>query len=415
MSPNQEVGLEVLRRLSSSDNDKIKVAILGCGMMGQEHISFISGYSTLQIDFLCDPYKPSLDKALQVMERFNNIAPQPMLLTDESDLLTFADAIDLLVIASPNYLHTDSLTKWGEYDLCILCEKPVAVSQEQHDALLKLSLEPTFVARIWVAMEYRYIPAIAKLLHLIPLIGDLKMVTIRENRFPFLQKIGSWNRDASKTGDTLVEKCCHFFDLFRLITGMEISKVGIRSIAQRGINYSDELQQSEHPIMDAAYVIFPFVREHGGLNEPTPDQSYKTTIGCLELCMYADGSRHQEEIIVTGTKGRLEAYLPENKVYCYQRPSSEHWKDKREPPPLEAIKETVYDCSDIKDTHNIDNDMPTHAGYHYGSTAVEWYRLIAALKKYQATGTWKPDVSLNDGLRAVEIGLSSTRALERDE
>ena len=182
MPPNQQVDLEVLRRLSSSNNDKIKVAILGCGMMGQEHISFISGYSTLQIDFLCDPYKPSLDKALQVMERFNNIAPQPMLLTDESDLLTFADAIDLLVIASPNYLHTDSLTKWGEYDLSILCEKPVAVSQEQHDALLKLSLEPTFVARIWVAMEYWYIPTIAKLLHLIPSIGDLRMVTIMESR-----------------------------------------------------------------------------------------------------------------------------------------------------------------------------------------------------------------------------------------
>jgi myo-inositol 2-dehydrogenase/D-chiro-inositol 1-dehydrogenase len=129
MPPNQQVDLEVLRRLSSSDNDKIKVAILGCGMMGQEHISFISGYSTLQIDFLCDPYKPSLDKALQVMERFNNIAPQPMLLTDESDLLTFADAINLLIIALPNYLHTDSLTKWGEYNLSILCEKPVAVSQ----------------------------------------------------------------------------------------------------------------------------------------------------------------------------------------------------------------------------------------------------------------------------------------------
>jgi hypothetical protein len=75
----------------------------------------------------------------------------------------------------------------------------------------------------------------------------------------------------------LVEKCCHFFDLFLLITGMEILKVGIQSIAQRGINYSDELQQSEHPIMDAAYVIFPFVQEHGGLNKPTPDQSYKTT------------------------------------------------------------------------------------------------------------------------------------------
>jgi myo-inositol 2-dehydrogenase / D-chiro-inositol 1-dehydrogenase len=53
-----------------------------------------------------------------------------------------------------------------------------------------------------VAMEYRYIPAISKLLSLIPEIGDLKMVTIRENRYPFLHKIGKWNRDRKKTGDT---------------------------------------------------------------------------------------------------------------------------------------------------------------------------------------------------------------------
>lgn len=300
MPPNQGLDLEVLRRLPS-DDEKIKVAILGCGMMGQEHISYISGYSALQIDFLCDPFEPSLDKAVQVMGQFNNPS-LPTLLRGESDLLSYADVIDLLVIASPNYLHTESLVKWGHYDITILCEKPVAVSQEQHDTLTKLAEDPDFLARVWVAMEYRYIPAIAKLLILIPSVGDLKMVTIRENRFPFLHKIQNWNRDAKNTGDTLVEKCCHFFDLFRLITGKEISEPGIRSISQRGLNYLDE-PQSEYSIMDAAFVIFPF-SEQCTFDEPVASQSQKAAMGCLELCMYADGSRHQEEIIVTGTKVR---------------------------------------------------------------------------------------------------------------
>jgi myo-inositol 2-dehydrogenase/D-chiro-inositol 1-dehydrogenase len=38
-------------------------------------------------------------------------------------------------------------------------------------------------------MEYRYIPGIAKLLSFLPEIGDLKMVTIRENRYPFLHEV----------------------------------------------------------------------------------------------------------------------------------------------------------------------------------------------------------------------------------
>jgi myo-inositol 2-dehydrogenase/D-chiro-inositol 1-dehydrogenase len=61
------------------------------------------------------------------------------------------------------------------------------------------------------------------MLKLLPEVGDIKKVTIRENRYPFLSKVGEWNKDTEKSGDTLVEKCCHFFDLFRLIVGKEMS------------------------------------------------------------------------------------------------------------------------------------------------------------------------------------------------
>ena len=187
--------------------------------MGQEHISYILGFpSQIQIDFLCDPFQPSLQKAKKMIHSSGSSLCQshePLVLTDEEELLRHVYSIDLLVIASPNHLHTPSLLKWGFYDLTILVEKPVSVSSEQHEKLRVLSSSNAWKARIWVAFEYRYIPAIAKLLSLLPEIGELKMVTIRENRYPFLHKIDSWNRDREKTGDTLVEKCCHFFDLFR--------------------------------------------------------------------------------------------------------------------------------------------------------------------------------------------------------
>jgi len=100
-------------------------------------------------------------------------------------------------------------------------------------------------------------------------VGDIRMVTIRENRYPFLHKIGGWNRDPRKTGDTLVEKwcafarylcnetkhllsfesyafcrsfgSCHVFDLMRLITQQEACLSQVRALAQRGINYQDEV------------------------------------------------------------------------------------------------------------------------------------------------------------------------------
>lgn len=288
--------------LSQEDVVKTRCALLGCGMMGQEHISYICGYSDLRIDYLCDPHEPSLQQSRKILAEFSqNHHHEPTLFREEADLLQVATNIDLLVIASPNYLHTESLTKWAEFEhLTILVEKPVAVNEEQVRILQQVQEHAR--ANIWVAMEYRYIPAVSKLISLLPKIGEIKMITIRENRYPFLHKIKAWNRDPEKTGDTLVEKCCHFFDLFRLISGREVDLSKIRSMAQRGINYGDEtFDHDGKPIIDAAYVVLPFL-ERDGEREA---KAATPPVGCLELCMYAEGSRHQEEIIVTGTKVRV--------------------------------------------------------------------------------------------------------------
>ena len=109
----------------------------------------------------------------------------------------------------------------------------------------------------------------------------------------------------------------------------------------------------------------------------------------------------------------MEAYLPENKVYHFERPSFEQWKDRSVPPPPSSIRQHVYDCSDVKDVFGINNDqqIPTHGGYHYSSTAVEWYYLLGQIRNYRNGGEFCPQVSLNDGLRAVEIGIQATSAI----
>ena len=106
------------------------------------------------------------------------------------------------------------------------------------------------------------------------------------------------------------------------------------------------------------------------------------TLGCLELCMYADGSRHQEEVIVTGMNGRLEAYLPENKVFYYQRPGKYDWVDRTQPPPHSSIKEEIIDCMDLTKVYPFANGIPQHTGHHYCSTAVEWKYLIDAVETW---------------------------------
>ena len=169
--------------MKTGEKTNIRVAVLGTGMMGQEHISYMEGYPSCTITFLCDENDASLNKAMSLISGDT----KPEIFHAEKDLLEKASEIDLLVIATPNFLHTPHLLRWAQHDICILVEKPVAISQKQVLALRAAG--PSFKANIWVAMEYRYIPAVQKLYQLLPTIGPIKNITIRENRFPFLTKV----------------------------------------------------------------------------------------------------------------------------------------------------------------------------------------------------------------------------------
>lgn len=161
----------------------------------------------------------------------------------------------------------------------------------------------------------------------------------------------------------------------------------------------DKRTDNPVPIIDSAYVLLDFKEKKDDSIEKVDDAVHSTinrdsaqrgTLGCLELCMFADGSRHQEEIIVTGMKGRLECYLPENKVFHYMRPTiteedrgtKEFWIDRSHPPPRSAIKEEITDCSILSNVYPFADEIPQHSGHHYCSTAIEWKYLIDQVENW---------------------------------
>jgi hypothetical protein len=121
--------------------------------------------------------------------------------------------------------------------------------------------------------------------------------------------------------------------------------------------------------------------------------------------MFADGSRHQEEIVVTGLHGRLECYLPENKVYAFRRSNPVQWTDRSKPPPKSSIDSFVVDCSDLSVVYPSLDIPSAHAGYHYASTAIEWKLLLNQVESHRNGATFVPQVSLEDGIKAVDMGI----------
>ena len=189
----------------------IRYGIIGCGMMGQEHIKNIALLDDTSVTAIFEP-----DADMRAVA--GKLAPQAAFCTSLDELLA-RDDMDCLVIASPNFCHAAQMTEIAaKRPLPLLIEKPLLTDPDDIDRLKEIAA--AYPAPIWVAMEYRYMPPIAALLEQAPIVtGGVHMLTIREHRFPFLEKVGDWNRFNAKTGGTLVEKCCHFFDLMRLVVG----------------------------------------------------------------------------------------------------------------------------------------------------------------------------------------------------
>ncbi|WP_424831729.1 Gfo/Idh/MocA family protein [Ruegeria sp.] len=355
----------------------INYGLIGCGMMGQEHLHNIALLDGTRVSAVYEP-DPEMAKAAQ------GIAPDATMVRSVQELLAVED-LDCLVIASPNHLHVDQICEIAATrPLPLLVEKPLFTDPQDMARLEQLY--GSYPHPIWVAMEYRYMPPIAALIDKVDKTGGVRMLTIREHRFPFLEKIGNWNRFNRNTGGTFVEKCCHFFDLMRLI--LQSDPVRITASGGQAVNHLDENYGGETPdILDHGYVLVDFANG---------------TRAMLELCMFAEGARYQEEISAVGPKAKIEALVPG---------PGRFWPGHLGEPPVPQV---IVSPRDPKGP--IVQDIPVDprllaAGDHNGSTFYQHQGFLELLRGDRAA----PDVTLNDGLWAVRMGLAAQQALTAGE
>lgn len=346
--------------------------IIGCGMMGQEHlrnIALLEGASVAAI------YEPDAD----MRARAAAAVPGARMVDSVADLLEVPQ-INCLLIASPNFLHLSQLEEIASVrPLPVIVEKPLFTAPE--DAPRLAALRAAYPAPIWVAMEYRYMPPVARMIEEADKVtGGIRMLTIREHRFPFLEKVGDWNRFNRNTGGTLVEKCCHFFDLMRHI--LKSDPVRVMASGGQGVNHLDEVYAGERSdIWDHAYVIVDFASGARAM---------------LELCMFAEGSRYQEEISAVGPKGKIECLVPG---------PGRFWPEHLgEPPVPQVIVSPRQPQGPVVLEVPVDPQL-LEAGDHNGSTFYQHQRFQKAV-----TAGAPVEVALNDGWWAVAMGLAAQQS-----
>lgn len=339
--------------------------------MGQEHLRNIALLSDTEVTRIYEPDTHMAQIAFGIATK-----AQPAKGLEE---VVLSDDVDCIVITSPNFRHAEQLQQLANLrHLPILLEKPACTSLEQIRELETFGKQ--YSAPLWVAMEYRYMPPIAKLtqeVHSQRNTGPVTLLSIREHRFPFLQKVGDWNRFNQYTGGTLVEKCCHFFDLMRHLT--QSKPIRIYASASVAHNHLDESYPEGVPdILDNAYVVVDFESGQRAL---------------LELCMFAEGARYQEEISVVGPRAKVECLVPG---------PGRFWPRQLGEPPIPLL---ILSPRHPKGPFEIEvpvDSIALEAGDHNGSTFYQHEKFCQVVRNNA-----KVEVTLNDGLAAVMMGLAA--------
>ena len=358
-------------------NDKIRYGIIGCGSMGREHILNLHAMGGAVVTAIADPFEPSRAAAATLVDSW-----QPKLFERHQDLLE-SGLCDALVIASPNHTHAAVLRDALATDLPILAEKPLVTNMA--DGLDLLKRAEGRKAIVWVAQEYRYMPPVAEMIRLAHAgeVGRIHQVGIREHREPFYPKVGDWNRFSANTGGTLVEKCCHYFNLMDLILGEHPVRV-FASGAQR-VNHLDERIESHGgatpDILDSAYVVLEYASGARAM---------------LDLCMFAENSVDNEHISIVGDEGKLESLLPSLTLRVGKRAD---WGRRQ------VWGEASGTGRGVSVRRVWDTNI-RYAGQHFGASYIEHQRFAAALRDGRPA-----EIDLQEGLRSVATGLAAHRSL----
>ena len=365
---------------------KIRYGIIGCGSMGREHILNIMAMDACVVTALADVDAGSRDAAQALLL---GAATQPVVFERFADLLT-SGLCDAVVIATPNFTHADVMRHALPTDLHLLIEKPLCTTVDDCHELVQLESTRQAKGRkaiVWVAQEYRYMPPVAEMIRMAHAgdVGQMHQVSIREHREPFYPKVGDWNRFNANTGGTLVEKCCHYFNLMEFI----LQEHAVRVFASGGqrVNHLDERYngpngQTTPDILDSAYVIVEYA---------------SGARASLDLCMFAENSTDNEQIVIVGSEGKLESLIPSLVLRHGRR---EDWGSRKVWGEASGSGRGVA-------TRRVWDTNIRYAGQHFGASYIEHQQFAKAIREGTA-----PDVSLKEGMRCVAVGLAAHRSID---
>jgi UDP-N-acetylglucosamine 3-dehydrogenase len=202
---------------------KLRVGVIGCGSIAQHrHLPEYKSNKTVELIAVCDINE---ERAKTVAERYDVKA-----YTNYEELLS-SGSVDAVSVCTPNYLHAPISIAALNAGIHVLCEKPMATSKEEAEAMIAASKESG--KKLMIGHNQRFVPSHQKARQLIQS-GEIGKIYSFRTAFGHGGPEG-WSVEGKEGWFFQKEKAfvgamgdlgIHKADLIRYVLGEEITEVG---------------------------------------------------------------------------------------------------------------------------------------------------------------------------------------------
>ncbi|MCO5259341.1 MAG: Gfo/Idh/MocA family oxidoreductase [Crocinitomicaceae bacterium] len=254
---------------------KIKFAVIGAGHIGKRHAEMIRRNEEAELVAMVDVRSKEECGAQDFdVPFFSSI----------QELLNSGIEFDVANICTPNGLHADLSLQALEAKHHVVCEKPMALSKRDCEAIIFKSLQVS--KHVFCVMQNRYSPPSEWIKSIIDdkKLGKIFMVQLncywnRDNRY---YKAGGWKGRQDLDGGTLFTQFSHFIDIMYWLFG------DIKNIQGK---FADFTHKDSTDFEDSGIVNFDFI--NGGM-------------GCINYSTAVANQNLESSITIVGEKGSVK-------------------------------------------------------------------------------------------------------------
>lgn len=193
-----------------SSNKQYQIALFGAGRIGKVHATNIHQHPGTTVKYVVDPFGGA---AVELADKLGATVA-------ETDVVFKDNAVDAIVICSATDTHADFIEQSLLAGKAVFCEKPIDLSLERVNALLKNIAQCN--APLFVAFNRRFDPATSAMHERVRAgdIGDVELVTVisKDPEPPPLAYV-------KVSGGLFRDMTIHDFDMARFMLGEEPTSV----------------------------------------------------------------------------------------------------------------------------------------------------------------------------------------------